>query len=70
MSEMFWSRTREEPIFLRKNVYLLIHDLFHDFEQPRPQGAFPWLREKRPGDEVGFEIMFDDTKANLELRKL
>ena len=20
--------------------------------QPRPQGAFPWLWEKRPGDEV------------------
>ena len=34
-------------IFYEKNVYLLIHDLFHDFE-----------------------IMFDDTKANLELRKL
>ena len=43
-----------KSIFLRKNVYLLIHDLFHDFEQPRPQGAFPWLREKHPGDEVGF----------------
>ena len=34
-------------IFYEKNVYLLIHDLFHDFE-----------------------IMLDDTKANLELRKL
>ena len=36
-----------KSIFEEKNVYLLIHDLFHDFE-----------------------IMFDDTKANLELRKL
>ena len=34
-------------IFYEKNVYLLIHDLFRDFE-----------------------IMLDDTKANLELRKL
>ena len=34
-------------IFYEKKVYLLIHDLFHDFE-----------------------IMLDDTKANLELRKL
>ena len=34
-------------IFYEKNVYLLIHDLFHDFE-----------------------IKLDDTKANLELRKL
>ena len=33
--------------FCEKNVYLLIHDLFHDFE-----------------------IKLDDTKANLELRKL
>ena len=24
------------------------------FFQPRPQGAFPWLWEKRPGDEVVF----------------
>ena len=34
-------------IFCEKNVYLLIHDLLHDFE-----------------------ITLDDTKANLELRKL
>ena len=24
-----------------------------EFGQPRPQGAFPNAREKRPGDEVG-----------------
>ena len=32
----------------RRHYYLL--------NQPRPQGAFPWLwgREKRPGDEVAF----------------
>ena len=29
-------------------VYLSLHKS----EQPRPQGAFPWLWEKRPGDEV------------------
>ena len=46
MSEIFWSRIREEH-FKEKNVYFLIHDLFHDFE-----------------------VMLDDTKANLELRKL
>ena len=34
-------------IFYEKNVYLSIHDLFHDFQ-----------------------IKIDDTKANLELRKL
>ena len=36
--------------------------------QPRPQGAFPWLklkaREKRPGDEVASEgfKMFNEIK--------
>ena len=26
--------------------------------QPRPQGAFPWLWEKRPGDEVVLPVQF------------
>ena len=40
------SNSSTQNIFYEKNVYLLIHDLFHDFE-----------------------IMLDDTKANLELKK-
>ena len=29
--------------------------MFVGGKQPRPQGAFPWLWEKRPGDEVGWK---------------
>ena len=42
-----YSAPDTKSIFKEKNVYLLIHDLFHDFG-----------------------VMLDDTKANLELRKL
>ena len=42
-----YSAPDAKSIFKEKNVYLLIHDLFHDFG-----------------------VMLDDTKANLELRKL
>ena len=34
--------------------YLSLGDLEqNELFQPRPQGAFPWPWEKRPGDEVG-----------------
>ena len=44
---LYFEAVYAKNIFYEKNVYLLIHDLFHDFE-----------------------IKLDDTKANLELRKL
>ena len=34
-----------------KTIFFVTHGLGPG--QPRPQGAFPWLWEKRPGDEVG-----------------
>ena len=36
----------------KKNAACNIQKCWELLAQPRPQGAFPWLWEKRPGDEV------------------
>ena len=38
---------QQKMAVLRKGIFKL-----QNTAQPRPQGAFPWLWEKRPGDEV------------------
>ena len=53
--------TKGAPFLLKKDVYKTVRGR----TQPRPQGAFPKAREKRPGDEAGSELQAERPCINL-----
>ena len=52
-----WNKDKRKTGSFFDAQYCVMCDKPFFYNQPRPQGAFPWLREKRPGDEVVLQWM-------------